>query len=206
MKRYVVGLTGGIGSGKSAVARLFAERGADIVDTDAIAHELTAPGGAAIPPIEARFGRTAIAADGALDRTAMRTRVFSDVAARRQLEAILHPLIRARSEQLLTQAKGPYAVLVVPLLVEAGLDRARYRRILVVDCPEEVQIARVMARSGLAAAEVRAIMATQASRTERLSQADDVVDNGGALEHLAPQVERLHRAYLAFAEKFSTSS
>jgi dephospho-CoA kinase len=206
VKRYVVGLTGGIGSGKSAVARLFAERGADIVDTDAIAHDLTAPRGAAIEPIAARFGRSAIAADGALDRAAMRSRVFSDVAAKRQLEAILHPLIRARSDRLIAQSKGPYVVLVVPLLVESGADPERYQRIVVVDCPDEVQVARVMARSGLQATEVRAIMATQASRSDRLARADDVVDNGGALENLTPQVERLHRAYLALAEKFSTSS
>src|SRR5262249_27182908 len=127
-------------------------------------------------------------------------------AARRHLEAILHPLIRARSDRLIADGKGPYAVLVVPLLVEAGGDRERYQRVAVVDCPEEVQVARVMARSGLEAAEVRAIMATQASRSERLARADDVVDNGGSLENLTPQVERLHRAYLAFAEKFSTAS
>jgi dephospho-CoA kinase len=206
VKPYVIGLTGGIGSGKSEAARLFAQRGAAIVDTDAIAHELGAPGGAAAEPIRNAFGAGAIAADGALDRAAIRRLVFSDPAAKRKLEAILHPLIRARSEALVARAAGSYVVLVVPLLVESGVDRSRYQRVLVVDCPEEQQVARVTSRSGLAAEEVRAIMATQASRAERLAQADDVIDNSGPIERLDPQVERLHRSYLARAEKFITSS
>ncbi len=206
MKIFVVGLTGGIGSGKSEVARLFADRGVFVVDTDAVAHELSAAGGAAIEPIRAAFGPGVISPDGALDRAAMRRRVFADPAARRKLESILHPLIRARSQERLAQAQSPYAILVVPLLVESGVDRDRYQRVLVVDCPEALQTARVTSRSGLDPDEVRAIMATQASRAERLSQADDVIDNSGPLEQLKPQVDRLHRSYLPLAEKFSALS
>jgi dephospho-CoA kinase len=206
VKRYVVGLTGGIGSGKSEVARLFAARGAGVVDTDALAHELTAPGGAAIEPIRSAFGSGLIGADGALDRAAMRHLAFSDPAARRNLEAILHPMIRQRSDALVAQAAGPYVVLVVPLLVESGVDRLRYQRVLVIDTPEDEQVARVVSRSGLGPAEVRAIMATQARRAERLSQADDIIDNSGPVDRLEPQVDRLHRYYVAKAGEFSTTS
>jgi dephospho-CoA kinase len=206
VKRYVVGLTGGIGSGKSEVARLFAARGAGIVDSDALAHELTAPGGAAVDPIRSAFGSAVIGADGALDRAAMRRLAFSDPAARKNLEAILHPMIRQRSDALVARAAGPYVVLVVPLLVESGVDRRRYQRVLVVDTPEDEQVARVVSRSGLGAADVRAIMATQARRAERLSQADDIIDNSGPIDRLEPQVDRLHRDYVARADEFSTTS
>lgn len=206
MKRYVVGLTGGIGSGKSEVARLFAARGAGIVDTDTLAHELTTRGGAAIEPIRRAFGSGVIGADGALDRAGMRRLAFSDPAARKNLESILHPMIRQRSEALVAQAAGPYVVLVVPLLVESGVDRRRYQRVLVIDTPEDEQVARVVSRSGLGPAEVRAIMATQAGRAERLSQADDIIDNSGPVDRLEPQVDRLHRYYVAKAEEFSTTS
>jgi dephospho-CoA kinase len=206
VKRYVVGLTGGIGSGKSEVARLFGLRGATIVDTDALAHELTAPGGAAIEPLRRAFGPGVLRADGALDRAAMRRLAFSDPDARNRLEAILHPLIRRRSDALIAEATGPYVLLVVPLLVESGVDRRRYQRVLVVDSPEAEQVARVVSRGGLDPGEVRAIMAAQAPRAERLSQADDVIDNSGPMENLKPQVDRLHASYLARAEKFSTPS
>jgi dephospho-CoA kinase len=205
VKRYVVGLTGGIGSGKSEVARLFGRRGAAIVDTDALAHELTAPGGAAIEPIRRAFGPSALDADGALDRAAMRRLVFSDPRARHRLEALLHPLIRQRSDALVAESTAPYVILVVPLLVESGVDRARYQRVLVVDSPEEQQVARVVSRSGLDPAEVRTIMKAQVERSRRLSQADDVIDNSGPIESLEPQVDRLHRNYLARAEEFSAS-
>jgi dephospho-CoA kinase len=206
VRRYVVGLTGGIGSGKSEVARLFARRGAAVVDTDVIAHELTAAGGAAIEPIRGALGAAAIGSDGALDRAAMRRRAFSDPAARRTLESILHPLIRRESEARAARAAGPYVVLVVPLLVEAGKDRRRYQRVLVVDAPEAEQIARVASRSGLEPSEIRAIMAVQASRAERLSQADDIIDNSGPLGSLDAQVDRLHASYLARAREFGTAS
>jgi len=193
---YIVGLTGGIGSGKSAAADLFAELGAALVDTDAIAHQLTASQGAAIAPLRATFGDNVIAADGALDRAAMRKLVFSDASAKARLEAILHPMIRAESERRCEVATAPYVVLVVPLLVESGNYRRRAQRVVVVDCPEEVQVARVMARSGLTADEGRAIMATQATRAQRLAVADDVIDNSGDLARLRPQVLALHRIYL----------
>lgn len=194
---FVVGLTGGIGSGKSAVAELFAALGAAVVDTDVIAHQLTAPGGAAVSPIRAAFGEGVIAADGSLDRAAMRRRVFADGAAKARLEGILHPLIRDESERQCLAALAPYVVWVVPLLVESGNYRRRADRILVVDCPEALQVARVMARSRLSADEVRAIMATQASRADRLAAADDVIVNDGSLDALRPRVADLHAGYLS---------
>ena len=198
---FVVGLTGGIGSGKSAVGNLFAERGIAVIDTDAIAHELTAPGGAAMPAIRAECGAAAAGADGALDRAAMRAIVFADPSARKRLEGILHPMIRIESERRLATAESPYAILMVPLLVESGDYRKRVDRVAVVDCREETQIARVMQRNGLARPDVERILAAQASRTERLAAADDVIDNDGALAGLAPRVEQLHQSYLASATR-----
>jgi len=196
---FIVGLTGGIGSGKSAAATLFEEFGAAVVDTDAIAHELTAPGGTAIAPIRAAFGDEVVAPDGALDRAAMRRKVFTDAQAKGRLEAILHPMIRAEADRRSAAARAPYVVLVVPLLVESGGYRSRVQRIAVVDCPEAVQVARVMSRSGLSAGEARAIMAAQVGREARLAVADDVIDNGGELAALRPQIEALHRHYLEMA-------
>ena len=196
---FIVGLTGGIGSGKSAAATLFEEFGAAVVDTDAIAHELTAPGGTAIAPIRAAFGDEAVAPNGALDRAAMRRKVFTDAQAKGRLEAILHPMIRAEADRRSAAARAPYVVLVVPLLVESGGYRSRVQRIAVVDCPEAVQVARVMSRSGLSAGEARAIMAAQVGREARLAVADDVIDNGGELAALRPQIEALHRHYLEMA-------
>ena len=196
---YTIGLTGGIGSGKSAAADLFGRLGATVVDTDAIAHELTGPAGGAMPAIRAAFGGAVIAADGRLERAAMRALVFSDPAAKAKLEAILHPLIRSLSAERCAAAAGPYAVLVVPLLVESGDYARRVRRVAVVDCTEETQVRRVMARSGLAPEEVRRIMSAQVSRPARLAAADDVIDNDGPLAALAPQVEALHRRYLLLA-------
>ena len=196
---FIVGLTGGIGSGKSAAASHFEQLGAAVVDTDAIAHELTAPGGAAIDPIRTAFGDEVIDARGALDRAAVRRKVFADASAKARLEAILHPMIRAEADRRSAAARAPYVVLVVPLLVESGGYRSRVRRVTVVDCPEEVQVARVMTRSGLSAEEARAIMAAQVSREQRLAVADDVIDNGGDLAALRPQVEALHRRYLEMA-------
>jgi dephospho-CoA kinase len=196
---YIVGLTGGIGSGKSAVAQVFTELGITAIDTDAIAHALTAPGGAAIAPIRAAFGEEYLSPEGALSRPRMRELVFADVAKKRQLESILHPLIRAQSIDLVQAARSPYVILMVPLLVESGDYRRRCQRILVVDCPEELQLARVSARSGLAAGQVRAIMSNQATRSARLAAADDVIDNSQDLAQLHPQVETLHARYLQFA-------
>lgn len=198
--RLVVGLTGGIGSGKSAAAAEFARLGAAVIDTDAIAHELTAAGGAAIEPIRRAFGDAVVTPAGALDRDRMRAIAFSDPQARRRLEAILHPLIRAEAERrIAAEAAAPYVVLVVPLLVETGALRERVSRVLVVDCPETLQIERVRARSGLDEAQVRHIFAAQASRAERLAAADDVIDNSGTLAALRQSVAQLHRYYLRLA-------
>ncbi len=199
MSAYVVGLTGGIGSGKSTVADLFAARGVAVVDTDCIARELTAAGGAAMPELMAAFGADIAAADGSLDREAMRRRALADPAQRQRLEAILHPAIRQLSRERCRAAASPYALLVVPLLVESGNYRERCDRVLVVDCDEARQVARVMARSGLAEGEVRAFMAAQAPRAARLAAADDVVANDDGPEALVPQVAALHRHYLGLA-------
>jgi dephospho-CoA kinase len=198
----VIGLTGGIGSGKSAAAECFGRLGAAVVDTDAIAHELTAPGGAAMPALRRVFGDAVVAPDGRLDREAMRRLVFADPAMRRRLESVLHPLIRDLSAERCAGALTagvPYVILMVPLLVESGDYRRRVARVVVVDCPDELRIARVGTRSGLAPDQVRAIMAAQASREVRLAAADDVIDNSGGLEALTAQVERLHRQYLSLA-------
>ncbi len=196
---FTVGLTGGIGSGKSTVAERFAELGVAVIDTDAIAHELTAARGAAIPAIVAAFGPEVLKSDGALDRRRMRELVFADGDAKRRLEAILHPLIRGESEaRCRAAASAPYVLLVVPLLVETAGYRDRVDRTLVVDCDEALQIARVMAR-GLDAEAVRAIMATQASREQRLAAADDVIDNDDDLAALDSQILPLHRRYLSLA-------
>lgn len=197
--RYVVGLTGGIGSGKSTAAHLFAELGAWVVDSDAIAHELTAPGGAAIEPIRSAFGKDMIAPDGSLDRAAMRRLVFGDAAAKAQLESILHPMIRIEADARCMQSTAPYVILMIPLLVETGYYRGRLERVLVVDCDEDIQVSRTVARSGISAEQVRAIMATQASRAQRLQAADDVIDNNGDLAQLREQVQRLHAIYMTHA-------
>jgi dephospho-CoA kinase len=197
--RFVVGLTGGIGSGKSAAAEEFARLGATVVDTDAIARELTERGGAALPHIKSLFGEAFVTADGAMDRDAMRSRVFSDPVAKQALEGLLHPMIRAEAERRTAAAQGPYVVQVVPLLVESADYRKRVGRVLVVDSPEPVQLERVVARSGLSEGEVRSIMAHQASRAARLAAADDVIDNGGTLEALRRQVGALHARYLKMA-------
>ena len=178
---YVVGLTGGIGSGKSAVAQAFARRGVAIVDSDVIAHALTAAGGAAIPAIREAFGNAMIGPDGALERSRMRERAFSDSSAKQRLEAILHPLIGAESLRQTIAASAPYVIQVVPLLVETAMGHERFDRILVVDCDESIQIERVGARSGMDAVEVRRIMATQASRHSRLARADEGLIKEGSL-------------------------
>ena len=201
MSNFIVGLTGGIGSGKSAAADCFAAHGIGVVDTDAIAHELTAADGAAMPALRAEFGWEVAAADGALDRSRMRRLAFADPAVRWRLEGILHPMIRELAGERCRQAGSPYVILAVPLLVESGTYRGRCDRVLVVDCPESLQISRVMARSKLSEAEVRAIMAAQASREDRLAVADDVLDNGGDLHHLEIQVADLHRKYLRLSSQ-----
>ncbi|NMM26390.1 MAG: dephospho-CoA kinase [Glaciimonas sp.] len=201
--RFSVGVTGGVGSGKSTVADLFAACGATIIDTDLIAHRLCAPDGAAIAAIRTQFGAAFIGADGAMDRAAMRDKVFSDRLAKQRLEAILHPLIRAETERAAQQAEGVYLMLVVPLLVESGNWARRVARVLVIDCPEALQIQRVMQRNGLSEAQVRAIMAHQVSRATRLAAADDVIVNDADASALASQVDRLHALYLSLAAQSS---
>ena len=203
MKRLTIGLTGGIGSGKSTVAKAFEMRGIAVIDADAIAHALTAPGGGAIDQIRTAFGPAFITPQGALDRAHMRTHVFSQPEARERLEAILHPMIRAETTRGADAATSSYRILMIPLLVEARAKdinwRRRYDRILVIDCSEATQLERVMARSGLTETAVRAIMASQVSRAERLAAADDVIDNNGGTDAIEAQAERLHQTYVQLA-------
>ncbi|MCP3711980.1 dephospho-CoA kinase [Paraburkholderia sp. CNPSo 3274] len=198
---FAVGLTGGIGSGKSTVADCFAARGVTIVDTDLIAHRITAPHGVAMAQIAAEFGPEFVAPDGSMDRARMRTLVFGDESARKRLEAITHPLIRSETERETREANGPYVIVVVPLLVESGTWKTRVDRVLTVDCSVETQIARVMRRNGFTREQVLAIIARQASREARFAAADNVVvnDNGATLETLDQDVDALHRTYLKLA-------
>ena len=193
---YCVGLTGGIGCGKSKATDMFAELGAGVVDTDVISRELTAAGGQAMDAIAQEFGTEYVLADGSLDRARMRMLVFADPQAKRRLEAILHPLIRSTARDSITAAAEPYVLLVVPLLLETGAYRDLIRRVLVVDCDEQQQIERTMARSGLTEDEVRGIMKAQLARNQRLTQADDVLRNDGDISSLRQQVQTLHAHYL----------
>ncbi len=196
---FVVGLTGGIGSGKSAAAEEFARLGAAVVDTDAIAHELTRAGGAAIAGLRRALGEEYVDAAGAMDRAKVRALVFADAAAKARLEALLHPMIRAESERRIAASAAPYVVHVVPLLVESPDYRKRVQRVLVVDCPPRLQQERVRRRSGLADDEIERIIGAQTSRPARLAAADDVIDNSGTLDALHKQVRALHQRYLEMA-------
>lgn len=206
MTPYCVGLTGGIGSGKSSAARLFSECGAGVVDVDDISHALTRSGGGAIEAIRLAFGDEAITADGALDRARMRKLVFADASAKGRLEAILHPMIGAQARIAVAQAPQPYVMLVVPLLLELNGYRDVIQRVAVVDCSEQTQIERTMRRSNISEAAVRAIMAAQLSRAARLGRADDVIDNDGDEAALRGQVAALHARYLALAASHRTSN
>jgi dephospho-CoA kinase len=196
---FCVGLTGGIGSGKSTAAEMFRKLGADVVDTDAISRELTGARGAAMPAVREQFGPDYVAADGSLDRDRMRRLVFGNSAAREGLEAILHPMIREKSRASVAAARAAYVILVVPLLFETGAYLDLTRRVLVVDCSEQRQIERATRRSGLSADEVRAILASQLPRAARRARADDVLDNDDGMEALERQVGELHAKYLALA-------
>ncbi|MGQ0749916.1 MAG: dephospho-CoA kinase [Betaproteobacteria bacterium] len=196
---FCVGLTGGIGCGKSSAATILRELGAAVIDTDEIAHELTQSGGAALPDIAARFGADYIMQNGALDRGKMRRLVFARPEAKAQLESILHPLIRREAQARVAGARAPYVVLVVPLLLETGAYKALVRRVLVIDCDEALQIARTAKRSGMTAEEVRAVMAAQISRDARLAAADDVLVNDSDLVSLRRGAVALHQQYLALA-------
>lgn len=197
--KFCIGLTGGIGSGKSTVANLFEQRGVAIIDTDVIAHQLTTPDGLAIAQIRAAFGDDFIDASGALNRNKMRAAVFADPDTKVRLESILHPLIRQAADRAAREAQAPYVIFVVPLLVESGRWWQRIARLLVVDCPEELQIQRVVERNAMTREQVLAIMATQTSREARLAKADDIIVNDGAFDTLEQEVDRLHALYLALA-------
>ncbi len=194
----VVGLTGGIGSGKSAVAERFQALGVPVIDADEAARAVVDPGTPGLARVRSRFGDQVVDADGRLDRRRLREIVFRDPAARRDLETILHPLIRTHMRSQLDTLRAPYAILAIPLLLETG-QAGDMDRVLVVDCPERLQIERVCARDGIDPERARAILAAQASREQRLEAADDVIDNSGPPERLQPQVEALHRRYLALA-------
>ncbi len=196
---FVVGLTGGIGSGKSTVARIFAQLGAAVVDTDAISHELTGPGGAAMHALQDAFGAKCVRPDGGLDRLRMRETVFRDAAARQLLEKILHPLIRIEAERQIAATTAIYMLLVVPLLLESGRYAPLLQRVLVVDCEPEIQIRRTMERSGLTSDAVAAIMSAQLDRRARLDGADDIIDNSGDESALRAQVDRLNATYVRLA-------
>lgn len=194
----IIGLTGGIGSGKSSVARLFAGFGAAIIDADQVARDIVKPGMPALARIVREFGPEAIGADRQLDRKYLRDLVFDDTAARQRLEAILHPLIRTEMFRRARDVTTPYCIFEIPLLVETGQTDS-VDRVLVVDCPEELQIARIRARDRLPDEQVRAIMSAQATRHQRLGQADDIIVNDGTTAALEPQVHTLHRKYLELA-------
>jgi dephospho-CoA kinase len=199
--RLIVGLTGGIGCGKTSAAKVFETLGTDVVDTDAVSHELTGPEGAAIEAIRQAFGEKYITSDGALNRPSMRALVFSSKAARRMLEAILHPLIKTEVMRRTADLRGPYGIIIVPLLFETEGYLDIVHRVLVIDCCEDIQLARTVARTGMEEQAVRAIMSAQLSRKQRLVRADDVIVNDLDVDHLKRQVEALHRKYLALAGK-----
>lgn len=199
-RTWRVGLTGGIASGKSAVADMFAALGIPVIDTDLIAREVVSPGSPALQEIAAAFGAGVLQPDGSLDRPRLRKIVFTEPALRRRLEAITHPRIGIAMEAQCRQAGGPYQVVVVPLLVESGLDQ-RVDRVLVVDCPEELQLSRLMMRDGESTAHAKQLLAAQISRTERLARADDVVDNSGSLAATRRRVTELDAAYRELSRK-----
>jgi dephospho-CoA kinase len=197
-RRLRIGLTGGIASGKTTAAARFVELGVPVIDADEVARAVVAPGEPGYAEVLTRFGRGILAVDGGLDRRALRDRVFADPAARQDLEAILHPLIRAEMQRRETAVLGPYVVLAIPLLVEGGR-RDRVDRVLVVDADEAAQLERLMRRDGSTEAQARTILAAQASRTDRLRVADDVLVNSGSVAQLRAAVDRLHERYLEIA-------
>jgi len=195
--KLCIGLTGGIGCGKSTVAALFAAKGACIIDTDAIAHQLTQVGGSAISPLKTNFGASFITPEGALDRSAMRQLIFSDASAKKRLENILHPLILETCKtQMSACTDAPYVMLMAPLLLESPDFLQLTQRVLLVDCSEDRQISRVMRRSQLDESEIRAIIAQQISQPERIAAADDIIENNNTLDDLTGQVSTLHKRYI----------
>ncbi len=201
-RTWRVGLTGGIASGKSAVADMFAQLGVPVIDTDLIAREVVSPGSQALREIAAAFGAEVLLPDGSLDRPRLRKIVFSEPACRKQLEAITHPRIRVAMEAQCRQAGGPYQVVVVPLLIESGLQQ-RVDRVLVVDCPEELQLERLMMRDGESATHAKKVLAAQVGRAARLARADDVVDNSGSLADTRRRVTELDAVYRELSRRHS---
>jgi dephospho-CoA kinase len=199
-----IGLTGGIASGKSTVTQRFTELGIPVIDADVASRNVVEPGTPGLAQVVQRFGPQVLNADGQLDRRALRNLIFNDSSSRQALDAILHPLIRADMERAATQAKEPYLVMAIPLLVEGGTARQRVDRVLVVDADETLQIQRVQARDGSSKEQARAILASQASRAARLSQADDVLLNTGTVAELRQSVDRLHEQYLQLAQTSSS--
>jgi dephospho-CoA kinase len=198
----IIGLTGGIGSGKTAVSDRFVHLGVPIIDTDILAREVVAPGRSALREIVAQFGAQCLNADGTLNRGYLRQQVFANPGLRERLESTIHPRIREAARRRLESIQAPYCIVVIPLLVETGMNDLVHR-ILVVDVPEDVQVKRVMARDGVSEEQVRHILAAQASRQRRLDHADDILENSGDLAKLAADVANLHQYYLELAsEKF----
>ncbi|MHB1949106.1 MAG: dephospho-CoA kinase [Gammaproteobacteria bacterium] len=196
----VIGLTGGIGSGKSAVAKLFSERGVTVIDTDQLSRDVTQPGQPALEQIAEKFGRDILLPDGGLNRTALRKLIFIDENKRQWLEQLLHPLIRAEMQRQIEAARPPYCIVVIPLLLEKE-SNPLIDRILIVDALESDQIKRTQIRDNASPDEIKSIIKTQVTRPERLAKADDIIDNNGALIDLIPQVDRLHGFYTALAQK-----
>jgi dephospho-CoA kinase len=198
-RRLRIGLTGGIASGKSTVAQRFTDLGIPVIDADVAARAVVEPGSVGLAQVVERFGSGILDANGALDRRALRDLIFNDSSARRDLEAILHPLIRAAMERSAEAAAGPYIVMAIPLLIEGGVDD-RVDRVLVVDVDEPVQLQRLMSRDGSSLEQARAILASQASRSARLAAADDVLLNSGTVTEVRQAVDRLHEKYLRLTE------
>lgn len=196
----VIGLTGGIGSGKSSCAALFSRLGVPVIDADELAHALVAPGEPALADIITEFGPEYLAADGSLDRGKLRQRVFAEPASRHRLEAILHPVIRNKIKEFVDSLQAPYCIVSIPLLLETG-QTDLVDRILVVDIPEALQLSRAAARDGLAIDAIRPVLETQADRSTRLAAADDVISNTGSLDELAAIVQALHEKYLSLSAR-----
>ena len=197
---YCIGLTGGIGSGKSTVAAIFSDLGVPVIDTDEISRQLTQPGGAAISAITTTFGKEYIAANGALDRSKMRELVFFEAAARQRLEKILHPLILTQAKSQALSNPAPYVLIVVPLLFESSNYLDWLDHTVTVDCSEEAQLERATQREGLSEQAVRAIISQQLSRSQRAERADDVIKNDDSLSALGEQITTLHRRYTSLAQ------
>lgn len=196
-----IGVTGGLGSGKSTVSRIFASLGAPVIDTDEISRALTAAGGAALPALRQAFGDSVFNADASLNRRALRTLILNDPSAKSRLESVLHPMILQEVIRQLGQLEAAYVLIVVPLLVETGAYDSILERVLVVDCSEDTQVRRALARGGWDETEIRAMMATQAGRQTRLERADDVIANEGGIDALTSQVAALNEKYHSLARQ-----